>query len=539
MKMTKKLFAFTMTITMVLSLIAVPVYAEEGSDSEGDIMLISTQVDDDSSCPINKFSDLDKSLWYHDGIHFCLDKKIMNGTGENEFTPDGTITRAMIVTMLYRLEGSPSVNGNNVFSDVVEGSYYENAVIWASQRGIVKGYSYDGIDSNQFGSDDNVTREQLAAIMYRYTDYKGYDKGAKVTVNFGAFSDTSDVSSYALEPIKWACGAGLINGIDGSLKPANSATRAQAASIFQRFINYTVEGGDITPPSAPDKEPTPGDSEEIPSIEPDKPEDDNQNPDNSSDVTPSVPKEPQSVTLNPSWKYAGYSKINSGAAVLYYAQNNRKNIVVGVNAGHGTAGGSSQKTYCHPDMTPKTTGGSTAQGAIMATAIAGGMSFPDGTPEYKVTLAVAKKLKDKLLAAGYDVLMVRDGDDVQLDNIARTVICNNMADCHISIHFDSDGLSYDKGCFYISTPDAIKNMEPVSYTWQKSDVLGKALISGLSESGLKLYGKGSMAIDLTQTSYSTVPSIDIELGNQKTVLSDAAYEKYAEGLFKGIVKFFE
>jgi N-acetylmuramoyl-L-alanine amidase len=150
----------------------------------------------------------------------------------------------------------------------------------------------------------------------------------------------------------------------------------------------------------------------------------------------------ESVSLNPSWQYADHSAINSGCAVMYKATANRKNIVVGVNAGHGTSGGTSVKTLCHPDGSAKTTGGTTGAGATKAVAVSGGMSFNDGTPESSVTLRMAQILKDKLLAAGYDVLMVRDGSDVQLDNVARTVICNNAADCHIALHWDGDGLSY-------------------------------------------------------------------------------------------------
>ena len=146
----------------------------------------------------------------------------------------------------------------------------------------------------------------------------------------------------------------------------------------------------------------------------------------------------ESVSLNPSWQYADHSAINSGCAVMYKATANRKNIVVGVNAGHGTSGGTSVKTLCHPDGSAKTTGGTTGAGATKAVAVSGGMSFNDGTPESSVTLRMAQILKDKLLAAGYDVLMVRDGSDVQLDNVARTVICNNAADCHIALHWDGD-----------------------------------------------------------------------------------------------------
>ena len=157
------------------------------------------------------------------------------------------------------------------------------------------------------------------------------------------------------------------------------------------------------------------------------------------------------VTLNPSWKYAEFSKINSGAAVLYRSEAaNPKGITVCVNAGHGTKGGASVKTQCHPDGTPKVTGGTTGAGATSAAAVSGGMTFSDGTPESKVTLSMAKILKNKLLAAGYDVLMIRESDDVQLDNIARTVIANNASDCHIALHWDST--TNNKGAFL--TPKA-------------------------------------------------------------------------------------
>lgn len=180
----------------------------------------------------------------------------------------------------------------------------------------------------------------------------------------------------------------------------------------------------------------------------------------------------QQITLDSTWEYADHSKINTGAAVLYRApeESGRKGIVIGVNAGHGTVGGSKVKTLCHPDGSAKVTGGSTAAGAMEAAAVSGGMTFQDGTPEREVTLRMAQILRDKLLSSGYDVLMLRDSEDVQLDNVARTVICNNVADCHIALHWDSgDGKNYDKGCFYISVPEALKNMEPVASHWQQHD----------------------------------------------------------------------
>ena len=269
-------------------------------------------------------------------------------------------------------------------------------------------------------------------------------------------------------------------------------------------------------------------------------------PQGMANVTPQMQPEEytnlQQITLDSTWEYADHSKINTGAAVLYLAseESGRKGIVIGVNAGHGTAGGANVKTLCHPDGSAKVTGGSTAAGAMEAAAVSGGMTFQDGTPEREVTLRMAQILRDKLLTSGYDVLMLRDSEDVQLDNVARTVICNNVADCHIALHWDSgDGKNYDKGCFYISVPEALKTMEPVASHWQQHDTLGTDLVEGLREQGAMIYGKGNMSIDLTQTSYSTIPSVDMELGNAYSDHSDEVLEQLATGLLAGINTYFE
>lgn len=269
-------------------------------------------------------------------------------------------------------------------------------------------------------------------------------------------------------------------------------------------------------------------------------------PQGMANVTPQMQPEEytnlQQITLDSTWEYADHSKINTGAAVLYLAseESGRKGIVIGVNAGHGTAGGANVKTLCHPDGSAKVTGGSTAAGAMEAAAVSGGMTFQDGTPEREVTLRMAQILRDKLLSSGYDVLMLRDSEDVQLDNVARTVICNNVADCHIALHWDSgDSKNYDKGCFYISVPEALKNMEPVASHWQQHDTLGTDLVEGLREQGATIYGKGHMGIDLTQTSYSTIPSVDMELGNAYSDHSDVILEQLATGLLTGINTYFE
>lgn len=262
-------------------------------------------------------------------------------------------------------------------------------------------------------------------------------------------------------------------------------------------------------------------------------------PEVSETVTASAAASSSQVGLNGDWKYADFSKINSGKAVMYRAEGeNRKGKVVCVNAGHGTKGGSSVKTQCHPDGTPKVTGGTTGAGATSAVAVSSGMTFADGTPEAEVTLAMAKVLKDKLLARGFDVLMIRETDDVQLDNIARTVIANNMADCHIALHWDST--SSDKGVFYMSVPgvESYRAMEPVASHWQEHHALGDSLLAGLKGVGAKVFSNGKMEMDLTQTSFSTVPSIDIELGDKASGHSAAALDNLGNGLADGVEQFF-
>jgi len=241
-----------------------------------------------------------------------------------------------------------------------------------------------------------------------------------------------------------------------------------------------------------------------------------------------------------SWKYAKNSKIHSDPVMLYYSgvsKKKRRNVVVAINAGHGCKGGSSKRTLCHPNGSRKVTGGSTAAGSKYATAINSGTSLR-GCSEAAANLRVANKLKSKLLANGFDVLMIRQNANTQLDNIARTVMANKNADCHIAIHFDST--SSNKGAFYISVPNvrSYRNMQPVKSHWRQHNRLGSDLVKGLRSSGVKIFGGGSMGIDLTQTSYSTVPSVDIEVGDRATSTSDKNLNKIANGLLKGIKRYY-
>ncbi len=238
------------------------------------------------------------------------------------------------------------------------------------------------------------------------------------------------------------------------------------------------------------------------------------------------------IGLNLNWKYASNSKINTGKATLYTSDAvNKKNITVAVDAGHGTQGGESVKILSHPDGTECSDSKGTTE-----VAVAQGMTFQDKVSEASVNLMVAKSFKDKLLADGYDVLMIRDGDDVQLDNIARTVLANNKADCHITIQFDTT--SSDKGACYISVPDDIKSMDPVTDYWRKSNKLGESLIAGLGEKGVKIHSSGSISADFVQTAYSTIASVVVQLGDKSSDHSKEACDRYASGLLDGLNKYY-
>lgn len=248
-------------------------------------------------------------------------------------------------------------------------------------------------------------------------------------------------------------------------------------------------------------------------------------------------KSPLEIKLNPQWQFSDFSKIITGSSFLYYTSKPPKKHIIGVNSGHGTKNGSLIKTLCHPDGSPKTTGGTTKKGETYAYAVSDGMTFLDGTPEAVVNLKLAKILKEILLRNGYDVLMLRNDEDVQLDNIARTIIANNNAEILISIHFDAG--NKNKGAFYLSVPDGIKGMMPVKNLWEQHNKLGSCLIEGLKETGIKIFGEGNLDIDLTQTSYSTIPSVVIEMGDQGSDVSEEMLKNMGEGLMKGIDIFFK
>lgn len=177
-----------------------------------------------------KFNDVSANDWFASAVDYVTDKGMMNGTADNTFSPKANTTRGMVVTVLYRLENQPSTSAAS-FTDVASGAYYANAVAWANANGIVSGYS-----SGKFGPNDKVTREQLAAILYRYAQYKKYDVSVGEDTNILSYDDAQSISSYAIPAIQWACGAGVVTGKSGSkLDPKGNATRAEVAAMLMRF----------------------------------------------------------------------------------------------------------------------------------------------------------------------------------------------------------------------------------------------------------------------------------------------------------------
>ena len=183
-----------------------------------------------------QFSDVKETDWFFQSVQYVCAHGIMKGSSGYSFAPQDKTTRGMIVTMLYRYDGSPVVSGQCPFGDVAAGKYYRKAVIWAAENQIV-----GGLGGDRFGPDEPVTREQLAAILYRYANYKGYD--TQRSVELAKFADRDDVGSYAVNAVKWAVADGLLSGVSATeLQPKGFAIRAQVAAILMRFCEGTASG---------------------------------------------------------------------------------------------------------------------------------------------------------------------------------------------------------------------------------------------------------------------------------------------------------
>ena len=176
------------------------------------------------------FIDVNANDWFYGDVEYVYTKGIMSGTGATIFDPNSQLTRGMIVTILYRMEKEPAVSGASKFTDVDIAQWYGKAVVWAADNGIVTGYS-----DTAFGPNDPVTREQLAAILYRYAVYRGMT-AVTLEENLGGFADADQISSYAIPAMNWAVGKGLINGSGSTLAPKAQATRAQVAAIIHRYL---------------------------------------------------------------------------------------------------------------------------------------------------------------------------------------------------------------------------------------------------------------------------------------------------------------
>ena len=185
--------------------------------------------------PTTGFNDVADKDWFADAVKYVADKGMMNGTSKTTFGPNDSTTRGMIVTVLYRLENEPSAAAVS-FTDVVSGQYYTFAVAWANANGIVTGYG-----NGKFGPNDVVTREQLAAILYRYAQYKKYDVSVGEDTNILSYADAQSVSAYAIPAMQWAGGAGIVNGSNGKLNPQNNATRAEVATMLMRYCEKVAK----------------------------------------------------------------------------------------------------------------------------------------------------------------------------------------------------------------------------------------------------------------------------------------------------------
>lgn len=199
------------------------------------------------------FSDVNASDWYYRDVTDCVNKGYFSGTSKDTFSPNGSMTRAMFVTVLYRYAGQPSCSGSNPFSDVKSGSYYEKAVIWAAENDIV-----NGTGKGEFSPDAALTREQLCTLLVRYCSFAGVSlKLGNADLNY---SDLGSVSGYAYNAVATCLQAKILSGSGGKLLPQQNATRAQVAAMLCRFSAAAYASGGSTPPQ-PQQQPTTPDSD--------------------------------------------------------------------------------------------------------------------------------------------------------------------------------------------------------------------------------------------------------------------------------------
>ena len=207
-----------------------------GQDQDSDQAVITGIVNDFEQVPPfvgawdNPYLDVPETAWFYYAVQFVTESVLMDGTGNSMFSPSVTMSRSMLVTILYRLERSPEISGELAFSDVKSGQWYSDAILWAAEKGIVDGYG-----NGEFGLNDPVTREQAVTILYRYAKAKGFDVSA--SADLSGFADVDSISGWALEGMKWAVAEGIIQGqTSTTIAPKGNSTRAEAATIFKRFV---------------------------------------------------------------------------------------------------------------------------------------------------------------------------------------------------------------------------------------------------------------------------------------------------------------
>lgn len=194
-------------------------------NSSGSIPTVKPTVSNNTKHP---FTDVSSSDWYSDDVQYVYEKGLMSGISGKEFAPNATVTRAMVATILWRMEGEPAASYGTDFTDVEKNQWYSEAIAWTAHNGIFGGYG-----NGLFGTNDPITREQLATILYRYAQYQG--RSMSVSGKLSAFADGAQVPAYAMDAMQWCVGSGLLNGADGKLNPTGTATRAELAAILHRF----------------------------------------------------------------------------------------------------------------------------------------------------------------------------------------------------------------------------------------------------------------------------------------------------------------
>lgn len=260
--MSKKVFSFLFAFALCAALLIAPVGAYAGVVASQDTVEVDPGETDagetdagetdtgetdpsetDPSDPdpgvkgdVTKFIDLDKEGWYYGEVKTAVEKGLFNGTGKDTFEPNTNMNRAMFVTVLYRLAGSPEVTAESPFTDVVfdkedaAKNWYYNAVIWAAQNKLIAGYG-----NGQFGPMDNVTRQDMVTILYRYAQFAKMDVTGEADLS--VFTDAADITDYALPAMKWAVAGKIVKGMNnGTVAPKDLSTRAQVAAVFVRFL---------------------------------------------------------------------------------------------------------------------------------------------------------------------------------------------------------------------------------------------------------------------------------------------------------------